>query len=167
MSSDSSPVLFLARRSSWRGNVVGVREPVAVAGPGFPVVCVLFACCAEFHVVCVFERSAHFSTEVAYRIALLLFPLHHRFTSCASNVSMIQTPRYVFYVFFANIVPSTSTSSPHLPRFRLTSYLRSSSVTCCPGFPRKISEFFDFLGPQSCSRFGQCCAVHGREKRAL
>ena len=62
---------------------VGVREPVAVAGPGFPVVCVLFAC-AEFHVVCVFERSAHFSTEVAYRIALLLFPLHHHFTSCAS-----------------------------------------------------------------------------------
>ena len=32
---------------------VGVREPVAVAGPGFPVVCVLFAC-AEFHVVSVF-----------------------------------------------------------------------------------------------------------------
>ena len=64
---------------------VGVREPVAVAGPGFPVVCVLFAC-AEFHVVCVFARSAHFSTiEVAYRIALLLFhfasplsrPVHH------------------------------------------------------------------------------------------
>jgi len=80
---------------------------------------------------------------------------------------MIQTPRYVFYVFFAKNVPSTSTPSPHLPRFRLTSYLQSSSVTCCPGFPRKISEFFDFLGPQSCSRFGQCCAVHGREKRAL
>ena len=49
-----------------------MREPVAVAGPGFPDVCVLFAY-AEFHVVCVFERSAHFSTEVAYRIALLLF----------------------------------------------------------------------------------------------
>jgi len=64
---------------------VGVREPVAVAGPGFPVVCVLFACCAEFHVVCVFARSVHFSTtEVAYRIALLLFPLHYHFTSCAS-----------------------------------------------------------------------------------
>ena len=50
-------------------------------------VCVWFAC-AEFHVVCVFVRSAHFSTtEVAYRIALLLFPLHHHFTSCASALA--------------------------------------------------------------------------------
>ena len=82
---------------------VGVREPVAVAGPGFPVVCVLFAC-AEFHVVCVFERSAHFSTEVAYRIALLLFPLHHHFTSCASKgmFASVQTVNYWLTPTFAN-----------------------------------------------------------------
>ena len=33
---------------------------MAVAGPGFPVVCVLFAC-AEFRVVCVFVRSSMLS----------------------------------------------------------------------------------------------------------
>jgi len=60
--------------------VVGVREPVAVAGSGFPVVSVLFACVSV-------RRSAHFSTtEVAYRIALLLSHEHHHFTSCASSV---------------------------------------------------------------------------------
>ena len=60
-------IFFWPRESSGtQVGFVGVREPVAVAGPSF--------LCAEFHVVCVFVRSAHFSTtEVAYRIAHLLF----------------------------------------------------------------------------------------------
>jgi len=65
---------------------VGVREPVAVAGPGFPVVCVLFAC-AEFHVVCVFVRSSMLSVCLSGVLTLVLQKLPIVSLFCSSLAS--------------------------------------------------------------------------------
>ena len=80
---------------------VGVRKPVAVAGPGFPVVCVLFAC-AELHVVCVFVRSSMLSVCLSGVLTLVQklpivslscsSTLHHHFTSCASGFAQDDFP---------------------------------------------------------------------------